>query len=92
MDKQDLILLHLFAKVRGYREPEDHPVSSAQVALENHLSVEQTLDLCYDLAQEGFVAISPLSIPPLVYLTLTGLARVRRLEADLGFLSHKSAS
>ncbi|WP_210486532.1 hypothetical protein [Rufibacter aurantiacus] len=92
MDKQDLILLNLFGRVRGYLEPEDHPVSSAEIAQDNHLSIEQTLSLCNDLVQEGFVAISPLNNPPLVYLTLTGLARARRMEATFGFLRQKSAS
>ncbi|WP_157593143.1 hypothetical protein [Rufibacter tibetensis] len=68
--------------MKRHLEPEDHPTSSYEIAQETHLSLDQTLAVCDDLVQEGFVKISPLHTPPLVYLTLPGLARARRMEAD----------
>ncbi|WP_205501751.1 hypothetical protein [Rufibacter psychrotolerans] len=80
MNERDLILAHLFQKVRDFPEPEDHPTSSRQLALDTQLSLEQVLSLCQELAEEGFLSLSPLSSPPLVYLTITGVARARRLR------------
>jgi hypothetical protein len=59
MDKQDLVLLNLYARVREHLEPEDHPASSSDIAQDCHLALEQTLSLCKTLSEEGFIAISP---------------------------------
>ncbi|WP_207432855.1 hypothetical protein [Sabulibacter ruber] len=80
MEGKDLIISNLFSRVGGFAEPEDHPTSSCQLAKDTHLSLEQVLLLCEELAGEGLLAISPLNSPPLIYLTITGVARARRIH------------
>ncbi|WP_181304518.1 hypothetical protein [Rufibacter sp. XAAS-G3-1] len=91
MDKQDLLLSHLFARVKRHVEPEDHPASSSELAQDTNLSVEYTVALCEELAREGFVVMSTLNIPPLVYITLPGIARARRMDTAFSALDRKSA-
>ncbi|GAB2536528.1 hypothetical protein [Rufibacter soli] len=79
MEKCDSILSALLAKVGGYREPEDHPTLSLDIACELQLPLVDVLNLAKNLAEEGLVKISPLYNPPLLYLTFAGLSRARRL-------------
>ncbi|WP_192823309.1 hypothetical protein [Rufibacter sp. LB8] len=79
MELQDVILLDLFSKVRHHADPADHPASSSQIAQDTNLPLPLVLSLGQELLHEGFVAISPLHHPPLLYITIVGIARAKRL-------------
>ncbi|AKQ45470.1 hypothetical protein TH63_07165 [Rufibacter radiotolerans] len=83
MEKCDFILSALLAKVGSYREPEDHPTLSKDIAADLDLPLVDVLDLSQNLAEEGLVKISLLYNPPLLYLTYAGLSRARRLALAL---------
>lgn len=88
MDRKDVILSAVFAKVEDYFEPEDHPTPSSEIATDINLPLNDILALCEELVDDGFLAISQLHTPPLLYLTLTGVARARRMDAA-SFMCHK---
>ena len=88
MERKDEILSTLFGKVGAYREPENHPTPCNVVADLTHLPLASVISLSQELAEEGFLAISTLHDPPLLYLTLPGVARARRhTNLDQGRLS-----
>ncbi|MBC3541972.1 hypothetical protein ACFSC6_08990 [Rufibacter sediminis] len=89
MDKRDLILADLFAQVKCHHDPEDHPTSTSKIATDIDVHLDEVLLLCQELAQEGFLKISPLNSPPLVYLTVIGIARARRLDTIYSTLGHR---
>ncbi|ALJ00412.1 hypothetical protein [Rufibacter tibetensis] len=78
MERKDEILSTLLGKVGGNKEPEDHPTPCNVVADLTHLPLDYVISLSQELAEEGFIAISTLHDPPLLYLTLPGVARARR--------------
>jgi hypothetical protein len=92
MNKKDMILLHLFSRVKQHADPSDHPVSSFQIAADTHLPLQKLLVLSQKLAEDGFLAISPLHHPPLLYITLVGIARARRLHHSLPVPENRKAS
>ncbi|WP_207430633.1 hypothetical protein [Sabulibacter ruber] len=81
MEQKDQILFALYARVNQFPEPEDHPTLSFDIARELSLPLDRVLALAQELAQEGFVTISVLSDPPLLYLTVLGVIRCKRLAA-----------
>ncbi|MFC6999502.1 hypothetical protein [Rufibacter roseus] len=80
MEEMDNILSALLERVHLLKEPEDYPTLSSDIAHTLHLPLNDVLELSRELADNGWVVISPLNEPPLLYLTFTGLARARRLS------------
>jgi hypothetical protein len=80
MEIKEVVLVSLLAKVGKYSEPEDHPTLSEQLAKELNLPLAVLLRSCQELAEDGFLVISPLSETPLLYLSLPGIARAKRLS------------
>ncbi|KAA3438038.1 hypothetical protein [Rufibacter hautae] len=80
MEKKDSILRAILAKVGKLPEPHDHPTQSGVIADDTQLPLNCVLALSRELSEEGLVAISSLSDPPLLYLTKTGVARARRYD------------
>ncbi|WP_123125668.1 hypothetical protein [Rufibacter latericius] len=78
----DALLTALLTKVKGLPTPEDHPTLSQEIAGEMSLPLEEVLSLSRMLVQDGFLKISPLHDPPLLYLTVSGVARALRLKSD----------
>ncbi|GGK69938.1 hypothetical protein ACD591_03700 [Rufibacter glacialis] len=78
MRRKDVILTTLLDNVEGTAEPEDHPTSCHLVSDVTQLPVHHVISLSEELAEEGFVTISTLHDPPLLYLTIPGVARARR--------------
>ncbi|MGV3539971.1 MAG: hypothetical protein ACO1OQ_09180 [Rufibacter sp.] len=79
MTHRDLLIKTLHSKVGHFPEPQDHPTSVSEVAAITNLPELEILTTYEELAEEGFVLLSPIGQPPLVYLTLTGLSRAKRL-------------
>lgn len=83
MEIKEVVLVSLLAKVGKHTVPEDHPTLSEQLAIEMNLPLDALLRTCQELADEGFLVISQLSDSPLLYLSLPGLARAKRLSASV---------
>ncbi|WP_205500854.1 hypothetical protein [Rufibacter psychrotolerans] len=81
MEKKDQIMAVLYAKAKGFPVPEDHPTPCGEVAQATHLTVDAVLTLARQLAEEGFVTLCPQQDPPLLYLTVLGVMRGRKLTA-----------
>ncbi|MFB9862408.1 hypothetical protein [Rufibacter immobilis] len=75
----DLFLLNLYAHVEGLPDPEDTPVCLGEIAIDAKLSLAQGEVFSEDLKRNGFLKMSFLHEPPLLYITLTGTARAKRL-------------
>jgi hypothetical protein len=81
VEKLDKILLSIYQQVGRHEDPMDHPVSVEMVSVSIQESLEQVLLLLPEVLDEGFLKCSPISDPPLLYLTRAGLARARRNTA-----------
>ncbi|WP_156180360.1 hypothetical protein [Rufibacter radiotolerans] len=75
----DLILREMYRLVQSMERPEDSPIDSDRVSRALHLEGEDILPQFRFLSEEGMLKISPICDPPLLYLTKTGISRVRRL-------------
>ncbi|WP_207435773.1 hypothetical protein [Sabulibacter ruber] len=75
----DDILREMYGNVGWMEKPEDFPVESSKVSDALGQVQEKMLPEYRSLSEEGMLKISVLAEPPLLYLTLTGIARAKRL-------------
>lgn len=80
VEKFDQILLAVYVQVASLADPGDNPVTIASVQEALELTEQQLSVLLARLTEEGLIKISPIGTPPLLYLTRSGLARVRRKQ------------